>query len=161
MSRYTAEQIERRRNSRWTIVQIIGAPVQFLIFMISLGFVIYSVVSGGHGFEITNVTVLVKILTLYFMFITGMLWEKDVFGHYVYAPEFFWEDVVSTLLLTTHTAYLVALFMGAPKSTLLLIVIIAYLNYLFNASQYVRKFLKNRQKKTAVLEQAVQTESRV
>ena len=150
MSRYTPEQIERRRTSRWTIVQIVGAPIQLLIFLVSLGFVIYSLVTGGQGFEITNITIYLKITTLYFMFITGMLWEKDVFGHYVFAPEFFWEDVVSSLLLTTHTAYLVASLLGASKTTLLIIIMVAYLNYLFNASQYFIKFLKNRQKKNAV-----------
>ncbi len=152
MSRYSAEQIERRRQSRWTMVQIIGAPIQLLIFLISFGFVIYSLSSNGQGFEITNITILVKIATLYFMFITGMLWEKDVFGHYVFAAEFFWEDFVSALLLTTHTAYLVALLLGAPKSVLLVVVIIAYINYLFNASQYFVKFLKNRQKRSALPE---------
>ena len=149
MSRYTADQIERRRKSRWTMVQIVGAPIQLLIFLISLGFVIYSLVTGGGAFEITNITIYVKITTLYIMFITGMLWEKDVFGHYVFAPEFFWEDVVSTMLLTTHTAYLVASLLGASKTTLLVIIVIAYLNYLFNASQYFVKFLKNRQKRAA------------
>ncbi len=152
MSRYTPDQIERRRQSRWTMVQIIGAPIQLCIFLISLGFVIYTLVSGGQAFEITNLTIYVKITTLYIMFITGMLWEKDVFGHYVFAAEFFWEDVVSTVLLTTHTAYLVASLLGAPKSTLLVIVIIAYINYLFNALQYFVKFLKNRQKKQIALE---------
>ena len=150
MSRYTPEQIQRRRESRWTIVQIVGAPIQLLIFLVSLGFVIYSLVTGGQGFEITNITIYLKITTLYFMFITGMLWEKDVFGHYVFAPEFFWEDVVSSVLLTTHTAYLVASLLGVSKTTLLIIIMIAYINYLFNASQYFIKFLKNRQKKNTV-----------
>ncbi len=152
MSRYTVEQIERRRQSRWTMVQIIGAPIQLLIFLISLCFVIYSLVTDGHAFELTNITILVKIATLYFMFITGMLWEKDVFGHYYMAPEFFWEDLVSTILLTTHTAYLVALLAGAPKNVLLVVIIVAYFNYLVNALQYFVKFLKNRQKKALVRE---------
>ena len=149
MSRYTAEQIERRRQSRWTIVQIIGAPIQLLIFIISAIFVIYSLISGGQAFEIPNFTILVKIATLYFMFITGMLWEKDVFGKYYLSPEFFWEDVVSTILLSTHTAYLIALLAGAPKTALLIVIIIAYINYLINALQYFVKFWRNRQKQSA------------
>ena len=36
-----------------------------------------------------------------------------VFGRYLFAPAFFWEDVVSMLVLALHTAYLVALFSGA------------------------------------------------
>jgi 3-vinyl bacteriochlorophyllide hydratase len=150
MSSYTAEQIQRRRESKWTMVQIVGAPIQFVIFLISAGFVVYSLVSGGEAFELTNATIIIKILTLYIMFVTGALWEKDVFGHYLFAPEFFWEDVVSSILLLTHTAYLVAFWAGASKTTLLVVVIIAYLNYLFNAAQYVYKFMKNRERRMEV-----------
>ena len=155
MSRYTAEQIERRQQSRWTMVQVIGAPVQFMVFLVSFGFVLHNIIDYAHAnFDITNGTILVKVLVLYFMMITGMLWEKDVFGHYVYAPEFFWEDVVSTLLMITHTSYLVAALLGAPHEVLLVVVMIAYLNYLFNAAQYVLKFLLNREKKKkAIVEQ--------
>ncbi len=148
MSTYTAEQVELRQKSPWTMVQIIGAPVQLLIFLVSAGFVLYSLITG-NAFEITNATILVKIITLYFMFITGMLWEKDVFGKYYLSAEFFWEDVVSTVLLTTHTAYLVALLAGAPKNVLLIVIIIAYINYVINALQYLFKFLNNRQKRGA------------
>ena len=45
--------------------------------------------------------------------ITGSIWEKDVFGRYLFAPAFFWEDVFSMLVLALHTAYLAALFSGA------------------------------------------------
>jgi 3-vinyl bacteriochlorophyllide hydratase len=147
MSKYTAEQIERRQKSPWTIVQIIGAPIQLLVFIVSAIFVIYSLISDGKGFDITNITILVKIAVLYFMFITGMFWEKDVFGKYYLSPEFFWEDVVSTILLTTHTAYLIALLAGAPKTALLIVIIIAYINYLINALQYFVKYWRNRQKR--------------
>jgi 3-vinyl bacteriochlorophyllide hydratase len=42
--------------------------------------------------------------------ITGSIWEKVVFGKYLFARPFFWEDVFSMLVLALHTAYLYALF---------------------------------------------------
>lgn len=144
MSRYTPEQHERRQKSVWTKVQVWGAPIQFLIFLVSLGFVIYTLITDNL-FDFTNFTILVKVLVLYFMCITGMFWEKEVFGHYYFAPEFFWEDFVTTFVMLTHTAYLIALIAGVrDHKTLLALAVVAYFSYLFNAGQYVLKFLKNR-----------------
>ena len=58
-------------------------------------------------------SVVIKTLVLYTIMITGSIWEKEVFGRYLFAPAFFWEDVFSMLVLALHTAYLVALFAGA------------------------------------------------
>ena len=55
---------------------------------------------------------MVKTLVLYTIMITGSIWEKEVFGRYLFAPAFFWEDVFSMLVLALHTAYLAALFTG-------------------------------------------------
>lgn len=146
MSTYTTEQMERRRTSKWTIVQIVGAPIQLLIFLVSCGFVIYSLVTG-EGFLATQISFLVKVIVLYFMCITGMFWEKDVFDHYYFAPQFFKEDAVTTVVMLTHTICLVALLLGVNDKTLLLLIIVAYLSYVINALQYFFKFLKNRQKR--------------
>lgn len=54
-----------------------------------------------------------KTLILYAIMITGAIWEREVFGVYLFAPAFFWEDVFSFLVLALHTAYLVALFAGS------------------------------------------------
>ena len=43
---YTAEQRRRRDASPWTIVQAVLAPVQFLIFLVSLVLVLRYLVSG-------------------------------------------------------------------------------------------------------------------
>jgi 3-vinyl bacteriochlorophyllide hydratase len=51
----------------------------------------------------------VKTLVLYAIMVTGSIWEKVVFGRYLFAGPFFWEDVVSILVLALHTAYLAAL----------------------------------------------------
>jgi hypothetical protein len=49
-------------------------------------------------------------LLLYTIMVTGCIWEKVVFGCWLFAPAFFWEDVFSMLVLALHTAYLVALY---------------------------------------------------
>ena len=49
--------------------------------------------------------------------VTGAIWEKVVFGRYLFAPAFFWEDVFSMLVLALHTAYLVAAIMLSPTPT--------------------------------------------
>ncbi|NWJ44666.1 MAG: 2-vinyl bacteriochlorophyllide hydratase [Chloroflexi bacterium] len=145
MSTYTPEQYARRANSVWTKVQIWGAPFQFLVFLISLGFVIGTFFSDSL-FDITNATIIFKILFLYFMCITGMFWEKDVFDHWYFAPQFFWEDFITTIVMVAHSIYLVALLFGVrDHKTLLLLVVIAYVSYLLNAAQYVLKWLVNRQ----------------
>lgn len=143
MSRYTPEQVARRRASKWTIVQAILAPVQFLVFLISAGLVIYSLTTG-QGYALTNASIVVKIAVLYAIMITGMLWEKEVFGHYVFAPEFFWEDAMSTVVMIVHTAYPIAALLGASERQLLWVILFAYATYLINAGQYVVKLLVNR-----------------
>jgi 3-vinyl bacteriochlorophyllide hydratase len=48
--------------------------------------------------------------------ITGSIWEKVVFGKYLFAEGFFWEDVFSMLVLALHTAYLYFLWNGVLSS---------------------------------------------
>jgi 3-vinyl bacteriochlorophyllide hydratase len=149
MSTYTAEQMQRRQDSPWTLVQIIGAPIQLLFFFVSGGFVIYTLLTAQSA-ELTNLLVVIKVAIMYFMCITGMLWEKDVFGHYYFAPEFFWEDAVTTVVMITHTLFIVGLVLNANENTLLTLIVVAYLSYLFNAAQYFWKFLVNRRKRQAM-----------
>ena len=146
MSTYTSEQMQRRRNSKWTLVQIIGAPIQLLIFLVGCGFLTYTLLTG-NGFIFTQISFLVKVIVLYFMCVTGMLWEKDVFNHYYFAPEFFWEDFVTSIVMVAHTISLVALLLGVSDKTLLALIIVAYVSYVINAIQYFLKFLRNRQKR--------------
>lgn len=146
MSTYTVEQLERRQKSPWTLVQIIGAPIQFLFFFVSGGFVLYTIATGKAA-DVTNTMVVIKVVLMYFMCITGMLWEKDVFNHYYFAPEFFWEDAITTIVMITHTLFIVGLVLNASESTLLILIVVAYLSYLFNAGQYFWKFLKNKRKR--------------
>ena len=134
---YTAEERRRRDASGWTLVQGVLAPVQFLVFLVSLGLVL-RYLSTNEGHDAAAASVVVKTLTLYAIMITGCIWEKVVFGRYLFAPAFYWEDVFSMLVLALHTAYLVALFtdaLGARQQMYLALA--AYATYVINATQFI------------------------
>jgi len=136
---YTPEQRVRRDASKWTLVQGLLAPFQFLVFAVSLVLVLRYLATGA-GLEAATLSVVVKTLTLYTIMVTGCIWEKVVFGQYLFAPAFYWEDVFSMLVLALHTAYLAALYTGAldPRSQMLL-ALAAYAAYLINAGQFIWK----------------------
>jgi 3-vinyl bacteriochlorophyllide hydratase len=136
---YTREQRDRRDASPWTLVQGVLAPVQFVVFLVSAGLVIRFLLTG-YGEYAATVSVVVKTLTLYTIMITGAIWEKRVFGRYLFADAFYWEDVFSMLVLALHTAYLIALFTGAlAPRPLALLALCAYATYIVNAAQFVLK----------------------
>ncbi|UMY15823.1 2-vinyl bacteriochlorophyllide hydratase [Methylobacterium organophilum] len=136
---YTSEERRRRDASRWTLVQGILAPLQFLVFLISLALVLRTLFTG-EGLAAANASVVAKTLVLYAIMVTGSIWEKDVFGRYLFAPAFFWEDAVSMLVLALHSAYLAALLTGAlPGTQLLLLALSAYAAYVVNAAQFLLK----------------------
>jgi 3-vinyl bacteriochlorophyllide hydratase len=136
---YTPEQRRRRDATRWTLVQGILAPIQFAVFLVGL-FLVARYLSTGDGFAAATVSIVVKTLLLYAIMITGSIWEREVFGCYLFAPAFFWEDVFSFLVLALHTAYLVALFagFGTPRQQMLL-ALAAYASYFVNATQFILK----------------------
>jgi 3-vinyl bacteriochlorophyllide hydratase len=136
---YTPEERRRRDRSRWTLVQGILAPVQFAVFLVSLALVL-RYMTTGDGFAAAAWSVVVKTVVLYVIMITGSIWERDVFGRYLFAPAFFWEDVVSMLVMALHTAYIAALFTDALGPTQQMwLALTAYTTYLINAAQYVIK----------------------
>lgn len=136
---YTPAQRVRRDASVWTLVQGVLAPIQFLVFLVSLLLVLRYLMTGD-GQEIAVWSVVVKTITLYIIMITGCIWEKDVFGQYLFAPAFYWEDVFSMLVLALHTAYLVALFGGLLSTQqLMYLALAAYLTYVINAGQFIWK----------------------
>lgn len=120
-------------------MQGVLAPVQFAVFLASLALVIRYLWTGD-GYAAATVSIVIKTLCLYAIMITGSIWEKRVFGRYLFAPAFYWEDVFSILVLALHTAYLVALAGGwlAPRE-LVLLALAAYATYLINAGQFVFK----------------------
>ena len=136
---YTPEQRVRRDASVWTLVQGILAPIQFVIFLVSLWLVIHCL-RTGEGETAATVSVIVKTLALYTIMITGAIWEKDVFGRYLFAPAFYWEDVFSMLVLTLHTAYLLAVYTGAlGLQGQMVLALAAYTTYVINAGQFIWK----------------------
>jgi 3-vinyl bacteriochlorophyllide hydratase len=136
---YTADERRRRDASRWTVVQGILAPVQFVVFLVSLVLVTRYLLTDD-GLAAATLSIVVKTLVLYTIMITGSIWEKDVFGVYLFARPFFWEDVVSMLVLALHTAYLIALVSGAlgPRGQMFL-ALAAYASYVVNATQFLLK----------------------
>lgn len=136
---YTPEQRRRRDASAWTTVQGVLAPVQFAVFLLSVGLVLRYLATGS-GFGVATASIVVKTLVLYTIMVSGSCWERAVFGRYLFAPAFFWEDVVSMLVLALHTAYLVALFSGVVDAERQMwLALAAYLSYVVNATQFVLK----------------------
>lgn len=136
---YTPEQRRRRDASVWTIVQGVLAPVQFLAFLVSVVLVLWYLTTG-QGYAAATVSIVVKTLLLYAIMVTGSIWEKVVFGRYLFAPAFYWEDVFSMLVLALHTAYLAALASGSVGARgLMLLALVAYATYIVNATQFLLK----------------------
>ncbi|MEM9105777.1 MAG: 2-vinyl bacteriochlorophyllide hydratase [Pseudomonadota bacterium] len=136
---YTVEERRRRDDTIWTTVQGVLAPVQFLVFLFSIVLIAHYFISG-EGLLAANISIVIKTLTLYAIMITGSIWEKVVFGRYLFARAFFWEDVFSIVVLALHTAYLVALWTGAlAAEPLLILALLAYAAYVINAGQFLWK----------------------
>ena len=136
---YTPQERARRDASGWTLVQGLLAPIQFFVFLASLGLVTRYLLTG-EGLDMANLSVVAKTLTLYAIMVTGCIWEKVVFGRYLFAPAFYWEDVFSMLVLALHTAYLVAMYTGAlAGASLMYLALAAYATYLVNAGQFLLK----------------------
>jgi 3-vinyl bacteriochlorophyllide hydratase len=136
---YTPEERSRRDASPWTIVQGILAPLQFAVFLISLWLVVSFLITG-EGETAATISIIAKTALLYTIMVTGAIWEKEVFGRYLFAPVFFWEDVVSMLVIALHTAYLVALataWLGINGQMWLALA--AYAAYVINATQFLLK----------------------
>jgi len=136
---YTPAERARRDATRWTLVQGVLAPIQFAVFIISAALVVNYLMSG-EGYGIATASIILKTMLLYTIMVTGSIWEKEVFGKYLFAPAFYWEDMVSMLVLALHTAYLAALAFGwgTPQEQMLL-ALAAYVAYAINATQFIMK----------------------
>jgi 3-vinyl bacteriochlorophyllide hydratase len=136
---YSAQERQRRDESVWTLVQGVLAPVQFLVFLVSLGLVMRTLITGEGAFA-ADVSIVVKTIVLYTIMITGSIWEKVVFGKWLFAPAFFWEDLFSMLVLALHSLYLVLLLgeIGTLEQRML-IALAGYGAYVINAGQFLWK----------------------
>jgi 3-vinyl bacteriochlorophyllide hydratase len=139
MPLYSKEERSRRDASPWTVVQGVLAPIQFVVFLVSAALVLRFLMTG-IGFEAATISVVIKTLVLYAIMITGSVWERDVFGRYLFAPAFFWEDFVSMFVLALHSAYLAALLFGSLHARYqMYLALLAYAAYLLNATQFLIK----------------------
>jgi len=135
---YTPEERRRRDASKWTVVQGVLAPIQFLVMAVSVALVV-RYLRTGDGLTAANISVIVKTVVLYTIMVTGAIWEKEVFGQYLFAPVFFWEDFVSFFVIALHTIYLGGLAAQWPPRTLMFIALTAYVTYAVNAVQFILK----------------------
>ena len=136
---YTSEERWRRDHTAWTTVQGVLAPLQFLVFLISLVLVCRSLL-WGLDTDWALASVVVKTLLLYTIMITGCIWEKVVFGQYLFAASFFWEDVFSMAVLALHTAYLWVWWEQSASAQFQLgLALAAYAAYVINATQFLLK----------------------
>lgn len=136
---YTSAERIRRDRSVWTKVQAILAPLQFLAFLVSAALILHYLLTGS-GFMAATVSILVKTGFLLLIMVTGSIWEKAVFGRYLFAPAFFWEDVVSMAVIALHLAYVWAMMTGSldPLGQMAL-ALTAYAAYALNAGQFLLK----------------------
>ena len=136
---YNQEQRAKRDATIWTLVQGILAPIQFLVCLISLSLVLRYLITGD-GYTAATISVVIKTIFLYLIMLTGSIWEKVVFGKYLFAESFFWEDVFSMLVITLHTLYLYFLFTGnMSQRGLMYLALAAYIAYFINAGQFIYK----------------------
>ena len=136
---YTVAERARRDASPWTKVQAVLAPLQFAACAASV-LLIVRYLTTGHGYALATGSILLKTAALYAIMITGSIWEKDVFGRWLFAPAFFWEDVVSMVVLALQTTYVLALMTGrGSPSQQMAIAMAAYAAYIINAAQFLMK----------------------
>ena len=142
---YTVAERARRDASPWTMVQAVLAPLQFVICAASV-LLIVRYLATGHGYALATGSILLKTVALYTIMITGSIWEREVFGRWLFARAFFWEDMVSMLVLALQTTYVAALLngWGTPVQQMS-IAMAAYAAYAVNASQFLMKLRAARQ----------------
>ena len=135
---YTALERQRRDDTVWTLVQGVLAPAQFLVFLASL-LLVLRFMATGEGYGLATGSIVLKTAILYTIMVTGAIWEKVVFGRWLFAPAFFWEDVFSFVVIALHTAYLYALIVELSPRAQMVIALCAYAAYVVNAAQFLLK----------------------
>ncbi len=128
---------ERRKASIWTRVHPIFAIGQLGIFVVSLvllGLYFFHVVS----FATVYLSVLVKIFAMIGAIVSGSLWERDVFGPWWFAHEFFLEDVMTLNVFVLHVGFLITVYAWpSNEQAMIVMLLLAYGAYGFNAVQYI------------------------
>jgi len=141
---YSPAERVRRDATPWTMVQGVLAPIQFFVF-IGSAILVMRYLLTGEGLIIATNSVVLKTCLLYLIMVMGCIREKEVFGVYLFAHSFYWEDMVSMLVLALHTLYLVSLIFDlmSPRAQMWL-ALAAYSTYVINAAQFVLKLRRAR-----------------
>lgn len=158
---YTPEERRRRDESPWTLVQGVLAIAQFAVFLVSLTLIL-RYLATGEGLALASASVVIKTLVLYLIMVTGSIWEREVFGCYLFARPFFWEDVVSMVVIALHTAYLAALLSSSVDVRFqMFLALAAYSAYAVNATQFVLKLRAARRESDDTGRKNAATDSRI
>ncbi len=131
------DMIARRSASVWTKIHPVFALGQLLAFFVSVGLLI-GYFRGSVSFDVVHESVLLKVALMVGAIVTGALWEKDVFGHYWFAPEFMGEDTMTVNVFILHLGYL-TMVLAHPQNITAQIgtLLVAYTVYIANVAQYV------------------------
>lgn len=152
MPLYSPEQRRRRDATPWTTVQGVLAPLQFVVCAAS-ALLVLRWLATGEGLQLATASFVLKCALLYLIMVTGSVWEKAVFGQWLFAPAFFWEDVVSMVVIALHTACLVAMATGWLEARAqMLLVLAAYAAYVINAAQFLIKLRAARMSSSSPVE---------
>ncbi len=156
MPRYTPEQLRKRNNSVWTTVQLVLAPIQFVVFIVGviLTFMYYN--GSLENFSLVTWALLIKTIFLVVLFVTGAFFEKEIFDIWVYSPEFLWEDIGSTVATIVHFLYFVLAYLGFSQEALIWTAFAAYFTYVVNAAQYLVRIYLEKQNEKRLKSQGIQ-----
>ena len=141
---YNEEERIKRDNTKWTLVQGVLAPLQLVVFLVSLGFVFNYLLYGTYE-NAASISVVIKTFILCLIMVTGSIWEKTVFNKYLFAKPFYWEDIVSIFVVFLHLLYLFVYFFDfLSVESQLYVALLAYFAYVVNAAQFLVKFKQAR-----------------
>jgi 3-vinyl bacteriochlorophyllide hydratase len=142
--------LARRRASIWTTIHPFFAFGQLFTFVVSVGLLV-AYLFGKVPFSYVAISVLIKIGLMVGAMVSGAFWERDVFGQFWFAPEYFVEDVITAIVFYLHLAYLYAVYFAPFDGKLTLpTLVIAYTAYVINVGQYVIRHGKVRQEEREV-----------
>lgn len=151
---YSRELMDKRNSSVWTKVQMVLAPLQLLTFVISFALIV-RYLSTGEGYAIANGSVLLKISLLWLITVTGMFWEKEMYGKWFLAPEFFWEDAFNAVAMFVHNLYFVALVLGWSHDSIMTLMLVAYTTYVINFAQFAYRGWQGHKERVAYQQEVV------
>lgn len=132
---FSKEQLSRRNATVWTAIVMWIAAVQFVAYIIGF-YLVIRFLSTGEGYLVASIGVWVKIVLMWAVTVSGIVWEKVVIGKYFMAREFFWEDLGNLIAMITHNAYFAALIAGFSQRNIMWVMLFAYVTYLFNFVQW-------------------------